>query len=255
MRILREPLVHFLGIGAVLVVLFRPTGDEELSPQLEATDLDLQAWFSEHRESYRVDEAFTFRHIYLNPDCRGDDLGRDIEQLLEQLSNATEEDVSGLGDVLLLPDRFESRTRVEQTFGPPSPRLSKSLPPVPGTDPSSRAMASTWCSSPNASQVASQTSMTSERRCNGTGLRPAATIGSRSTSSQPMILDDGIRRISGRRSGSGGPRRLVRRADVGPGSPGRHRRSPPSSVGRTGPRMQLGWGRASALRAASPFQP
>jgi hypothetical protein len=196
MRLLREPLVHFLAIGALLFVLFRMAGDdapateeivvtqgridqlatsfrlvwqrkptpqeldgliedyireevlyreavgmgldrddtiirrrmrqkleflaEDLSAQFEPTDEDLQAWFSQHRESYRVDEGFTFRHIYLNPDRRGDDLPGDIERLLEQLSTATEDlDVSNLGDPLLLPDRYEAmaRTRVEQTFG------------------------------------------------------------------------------------------------------------------------------------------
>ena len=196
MSILREPLVHFLVIGAVLFALFRlvddappataeivvtrghivqlatsfrlvwqrePTGREldglvedyireevlyreavalgldrddtiirrrmrqkleflaeDLSAQLQPGEEDLKTWFEENQHSYRIDERFTFEHVYLNPDRHGDSLDDDIAELLQRLSAADGElDPTTLGDPILLPSAFTAmaRTRVEQTFG------------------------------------------------------------------------------------------------------------------------------------------
>ena len=196
MSVLREPLLHFLVIGAVLFALFRVVDDappstaeivvtkgqidqlatsfrlvwqreatsqelhdlvedyireevlyreavalgldrddtiirrrmrqkleflaEDLSAQLQPGEEDLKTWFEENKNSYRIDERFTFEHVYLNTDRRGENLDDDIAELLRRLSAADGEvDIATLGDPILLPSAFTAmmRSRVEQTFG------------------------------------------------------------------------------------------------------------------------------------------
>ena len=48
----------------------------------EPTDADLNAYLKAHPDTFRLEPRFTFRHVYLNPDKHGGNLGRDAAQLL-----------------------------------------------------------------------------------------------------------------------------------------------------------------------------
>jgi hypothetical protein len=184
-RILREPLVHFLLLGAVLFIAYglvskpgssdrpgkiivtqgqidqlasgfaktwqRPPTTEELSGLVqdlvreevycreamamgldkddtvirrrlrqklefisddvaairEPTDADLNAYLQSHHDRFRVEQRFTFSQVYLDPAKHGENLARDIAELLVQLNRA-----GGQADVLTLGDSF----LMEHTF-------------------------------------------------------------------------------------------------------------------------------------------
>ena len=50
------------------------------------TDPDLSAYLQSHPDSFRVDQQFTFRQVFLNPDRHGKNLASDAAQLLAQLN-------------------------------------------------------------------------------------------------------------------------------------------------------------------------
>jgi PPIC-type PPIASE domain len=93
---------------------------EDIAAQAEPTDEELRAYLAENPDAFRVEPRFTFGHVYLNPDRRGDALRRDVARLLAEL-NATGAgaDIETLGDGFLLGHDFTaaSRSEVAGTFG------------------------------------------------------------------------------------------------------------------------------------------
>jgi hypothetical protein len=149
MKFLREPLVHFLLLGAGLFVVFSLLNKEtrevpalgldrddtvirrrlrqklefvsdDLTAQLKPTDDELRTYLANHVDAFGVEPRFTFSHVYFNPDRRGDDLERDVQRLLSELHQAGgHADVTTLGDSFLLEQDFKAapRSEVARIFG------------------------------------------------------------------------------------------------------------------------------------------
>jgi parvulin-like peptidyl-prolyl cis-trans isomerase-like protein len=93
---------------------------DDIAALAEPTDDELNAYLKAHADTFRVQRQFTFRHVYLNPDRRGDHLARDAGLLLAQLRQAGDRaDVSELGDSFLLAHTFQSlpASEVVKQFG------------------------------------------------------------------------------------------------------------------------------------------
>jgi hypothetical protein len=96
-------------LGQKMTFLF-----EDVTDQAAVTDEQLHRHLEENAGSYRVDPEFSFSHVYLNSDKRGDAVEKDARRLLDELrkSPAAEGDVAA-GDPFLLPHRYESLPRWE----------------------------------------------------------------------------------------------------------------------------------------------
>lgn len=82
---------------------------DDVAALAEPTDDQLSAFLKAHADTFRVQRQFTFSHVYLNPERRGESLARDTAQLLAQLQQAgAPADVSELGDSFLLEHNFQS---------------------------------------------------------------------------------------------------------------------------------------------------
>lgn len=82
---------------------------EDTAARAEPTDDDLRAYLKEHPEKFRIDQRFTFSHIYLNPERRGKNLARDAEQLRARLNQpGNRVDAMELGDPFLLGHDYEA---------------------------------------------------------------------------------------------------------------------------------------------------
>jgi PPIC-type PPIASE domain len=82
---------------------------DDIAAQSEPSDADLNAYLQAHADSFRVEQRFTFRHVYLNPEKHGKNLARDAAQLLAQLNEASGKvDSSALGDSFLLEQHFDA---------------------------------------------------------------------------------------------------------------------------------------------------
>jgi hypothetical protein len=82
---------------------------DDILSQAEPSDADLNAYLQAHPDSFRLEQRFTFRQVYLNPEKHGENLARDAVRLLAQLNQADGKvDVSEVGDSSLLEDRFKS---------------------------------------------------------------------------------------------------------------------------------------------------
>jgi hypothetical protein len=93
---------------------------DSVASQADPTDEALQKYLQAHAESFRGQRQLTFSQVYLDPQKHGENLGRDISQLLAQLRLAgSRPDLSKLGDSLLLEQDFEgvSVGEVSKQFG------------------------------------------------------------------------------------------------------------------------------------------
>jgi len=93
---------------------------EDIASQTEPTEDDLRTYLTEHPEAFRVERRFTFGHVYLNPERRGENLDRDAALLLAQLNQAgSDSGDSALGDPFLLEHKFEAvpASEVAAQFG------------------------------------------------------------------------------------------------------------------------------------------
>ena len=93
---------------------------DDIAAQTEPTDADLNAYLQAHPESFRVESRFAFSQVHLDPAKHGDNLARDIAQMLAQLQQAgNKPDVSALGDSFLLEPTFQSMpaSEVAKQFG------------------------------------------------------------------------------------------------------------------------------------------
>ncbi len=208
MKLLREPLVHFLLLGAGLFLLFglvgdsgkpetgrivvtsgrinqlvetwtrtwqRPPTGEELEGLIEdyireevyyrealamgldrddtivrrrlrqklefvtddfvaafdPTDQQLEDYFDEHADLFRVPSRVSFRQIYFNRDRRGEQAMRDAESLLARLHGASSDlDTAAFGDSLMLPGDYDliSEGEIESRLGS---RFAAALADIP----------------------------------------------------------------------------------------------------------------------------
>ena len=82
---------------------------DDVAALAEPTDDELRAFLKTHSDTFRVERQFTFSHVYLNPERRGENLARDTAQLLAQLRQTGDKaDVAELGDSFLLEHQFKS---------------------------------------------------------------------------------------------------------------------------------------------------
>jgi hypothetical protein len=93
---------------------------DSVASQADPTDEALQKYLQAHAESFRAQRQFTFSQVYLDPQKHGENLSRDVNQLLAQLRLAgSRPDLSKLGDSLLLEPDFEAVSvgEVSKQFG------------------------------------------------------------------------------------------------------------------------------------------
>jgi peptidyl-prolyl cis-trans isomerase C len=83
------------------------------------TDAELESFFEQHRERYRVATRLSFSHVYFNPDRRGPGVERDAQEALTHLRAGTAHETAELGDPFLLDHELRQKTsdEVEQMFG------------------------------------------------------------------------------------------------------------------------------------------
>jgi hypothetical protein len=81
----------------------------------QPTDEELQTYFADHADDYRLDPRLTFRQIYFNPAVQGAALDATIETALD----AARQGQVAVGDATLLPSELDdvSLTEVRRTFG------------------------------------------------------------------------------------------------------------------------------------------
>jgi parvulin-like peptidyl-prolyl cis-trans isomerase-like protein len=81
---------------------------DSVASQAEPTDGELQKYLQAHADNFRGERQFTFSQVYLDPQKHGENLTRDVNQLLAQLRlTGSQPDLSKLGDSLLLEQNFE----------------------------------------------------------------------------------------------------------------------------------------------------
>lgn len=89
----------------------------DLATQVQPTEPQLQAYFQQNLDRYRIPELRSFAHVYFNLDQRGEAAVADAEQLVARLRSATPGTVrpAELGDRFML--QHEYRLQSEQDVG------------------------------------------------------------------------------------------------------------------------------------------
>jgi hypothetical protein len=102
---------------------------EDVAALSEPTESDLAGYLQKHADAFRRPPRFSFRHVYLNPDRRGEAVFSEAEQLLRALGEAA--DALALGDPFLLPRAYESLPagEVAKLFGSDFAVRLEELPP------------------------------------------------------------------------------------------------------------------------------
>jgi len=92
---------------------------DSAASQADPTEEQLQQYLQAHANSFRGERQFTFSQVYLDPQKHGENLTRDINQMLAELRLGSKSDVSKMGDSLLLEQNFESvpAGEVSKQFG------------------------------------------------------------------------------------------------------------------------------------------
>ena len=87
---------------------------DDLGQVPDPTEADLNVFMSKHVERFTLPATLSFRHIFLDPDSRGEAIQDQAQQLISRLqeSNAVV-DTSELGDPILLPLQFDNQTRLQ----------------------------------------------------------------------------------------------------------------------------------------------
>lgn len=89
----------------------------------EPSEDELLAYFAAHAEVYREPARFTFVHVFLSPEARGEGIEAEAQRLLDELSSAAgrpdDESWRQEGDPFLLQREFTSRSSSEliELFG------------------------------------------------------------------------------------------------------------------------------------------
>lgn len=94
---------------------------EDLALLADPTDTELQAFFDEHREDYRIPPEFSFSHIYFNLDRRGDAAEAEALKILGELRRQDPPPVSASerGDRFMLGFDFRDAppSQIARSFG------------------------------------------------------------------------------------------------------------------------------------------
>jgi hypothetical protein len=80
---------------------------DDIAAQIQPTDAELNAYLQAHPDKFRVEQQFSFRQLYLNPEKHGANLASDAAALLANLNQAgNKADVAAMGDSFLLERDF-----------------------------------------------------------------------------------------------------------------------------------------------------
>jgi hypothetical protein len=94
---------------------------QDLALLADPTDTELQAFFDEHKEDYRIPPELSFSHVYFNLDRRGDDAEAEALQILGELRAQNPPPVRApeKGDRFMLGFDFDrlSTPQVAREFG------------------------------------------------------------------------------------------------------------------------------------------
>ena len=93
---------------------------DDAAAQAQPTEAELSDYLRAHPDSFRVDERFTFRQVFLNPDKHGKNLARDSTQLLARLQQeGGKADGSALSDSIMLDNDYHALPAAEvgRVFG------------------------------------------------------------------------------------------------------------------------------------------
>jgi hypothetical protein len=104
---------------------------DDVAAQAQPTDDELKAYLRAHPDSFRVEQRFTFRQVFLNPDRHGKSLARDTAQLLAQLNqDGSKTDTSTLGDSIMLDKQYDALPGAEvgRLFGDKFAKTLSGLP-------------------------------------------------------------------------------------------------------------------------------
>jgi len=105
---------------------------DDIAPQVQPADAELGAYLTAHPDKFRVEQQFTFRRLYLNPDNHGENLARDTAQLLAKLNQAGDDTgFAALGDPFMLDSSFTAvpASEVTKQFGDKFTAKLGGLPP------------------------------------------------------------------------------------------------------------------------------
>ena len=87
---------------------------DDVVAQAQPTRRELNAYLQAHPDSFRVEQRFTFRQVFLNPEKHGKSLARDTTQLLAQLNReGSKADTSKVGDPIMLDSQFDALPAAE----------------------------------------------------------------------------------------------------------------------------------------------
>ena len=95
---------------------------EDVAAAHEPSPAELEAWFDQHQDRFRLPGRVSFRQLYFSPDKRGaharDDAARALEQLAGQPEDAGA--AASLGDRVIFQDYYRDRTGefLGKEFGP-----------------------------------------------------------------------------------------------------------------------------------------
>jgi hypothetical protein len=80
---------------------------DDIAAQTQPTDDELNAYLQAHPDKFRVEQQFTFRQLYLNPEKHGENLARDTARLLAKLNHAGgDTGFAAMGDPFMLDNNF-----------------------------------------------------------------------------------------------------------------------------------------------------
>ncbi len=111
---------------------------EDIATPPESDDAKLQAYLKKHSEKFRRPARYTFSHIYLSVDKRGDKALDDAKLLLARLQQSAHKiDVSATGDALMLNHHYTdtSQPEVARLFGKRFSEKLNSIEPGQWTGP------------------------------------------------------------------------------------------------------------------------
>jgi hypothetical protein len=92
----------------------------EDSAAVEATEEQLAAYLASNPERFRIEDGFTFQHVFLSATRRGGALADDAKQIADGLARTTATaDAAAIGDPFLLGEEFRAmpQREVARTFG------------------------------------------------------------------------------------------------------------------------------------------
>jgi hypothetical protein len=93
---------------------------DDTGARTQPTDDELNAYLRTYPDKFRVEQKFTFRQLYLDPKKHGENLERDIVQLLAKVNQtAADIDFAAMGDPFLLDNNFSAMpaSEVASQFG------------------------------------------------------------------------------------------------------------------------------------------